>query len=556
LPLAGLEYVSPAYGINHYTVDKPYRLLLRYYTGEEPDFKDLGGYVGSRVYEVAYRVDRLSEPVLVNWSYLGENPDIVWLDPMERVVLEDLVSRFGVNRHPFEGRSWHHHYAGIYLVGDPGLSCILTITIQTAYALYKYGDERIRDYYMGLAGIKEPLLWGATWFTEVQGGSDLGANTTTAVEAPGGLWRLSGYKYFASGAGIADLALATARPEGARPGAKGLALFLVPRLRSDGSLNYRVRRLKWKSGTVAVPTGEVEFLGSEAYLVGDKEHGIYYTMEDLMVSRIANSIGAMGIARKAYLEAFGYASTRRAFGRLIRDHPLLARDLLESELLIEAGLAVTMKAISLFDTGWRSRPPYSSVYHYSRLMTHIAKNFTADIAAAVSRTAMEVFGGIGFLHEFPVERWHREALITPIWEGTSNIQALDMLEAMWKKKAHEPFLDDVEEIARSQQNHSLAEKAENLARSTIKSLQDDPAHAEWRAKESLRRLADAAAVLLLLDASRSTGDSAFEYAAELYYALAVENRLPQPGDEVLKEIITLRGTLESIDWNAKARVRK
>ena len=543
MPLASLDSISLAYGLNHYSVDKPYRLLLRYSLGEEPDFNELGAYVGRDVYEVAYRVDRISQPLLVNWSVLGDNPDVVLLDPYERKVLVDLVSKYGVNRHPFEGRSWHHHYTGLYLVGDPGIACILTITIQTAYALYKYGSEAVRDYYRNLSGLREPLLWGATWFTEVQGGSDLGANITTADEVGNGIWVLNGYKYFASGAGIADLALVTARPRGARLGAKGLALFLVPMKRKDGSLNYRIRRLKWKSGTVAVPTGEVELINSEGYLIGEKEKGIYYTMENLMVSRLANSMGALGIARKAYLEAYRYASIRRAFGKLIKDHPLLARDLLEAELKIEAGLAIAMKAVTLFDKAWHDKPPYGDAYHYARFMTHIAKNFTADVAADVTRTAMEVFGGIGFLHEFPVEKWHREALITPIWEGTSNIQALDMLEAMWKKKAHEPFLDDIEELARSQQNYRLAEAAEELARKTIERLVAEPQRAEWIAKTSLRSLAVAAATLQLLDASRVTGDTVFEDVAELYYTLEAKRELPQPDEGVLHEVVSLRGLL-------------
>jgi acyl-CoA dehydrogenase len=553
VPLAGLEPISAAYGLNHYTLDLPYRRLLRAHLGEEPDLAALGEYVGGDVYEVAYRVDLLSQPLLANWDYRGDNPDVVILDPAERRVLLDLVGRFGVNRHPFEGRSWHHHYAGIYLIGDPGLSCILTITIQTAYALYKYAPAEIRDLYTQLAGIREPYLWGATWFTEAQGGSDLGANETLA-EPSGGLWRLTGYKYFSSGAGLADVALATARPPGARPGAKGLALFAVPRLDSEGRLNYRVRRLKWKSGTVAVPTGEVEFLGSEAYLLGEADKGIYYTLEDLMVSRLANSIGALGIARKAYLEAYGFASTRRAFGRRIIEHPLLARDLLESELLIEAGLAMTLKAISLFDEAWHDTPPYTPRYHYARLMTHIAKNYTADIAAQVTRTAMEVFGGIGFLHEFAVERWHREALITPIWEGTSNIQALDMLEAMVKKSAHEGLLAEAEALATSQQDTRTAEAALEALTSTLTWLQEDPGMAEWRAKRALTRLADASAVLLLLDASRRAGEPLLEEAARLYYEWRISGELPKPDPEIVRGITSLHGALEEVDWQSRPRL--
>ncbi|MEB3779104.1 MAG: acyl-CoA dehydrogenase family protein [Desulfurococcales archaeon] len=544
MPLSGLEDLSLAYGLNHYELDAPYRLLLRHFLGVEPDLRRLGEYTGSIVYEAMYRVDRLSQPLLHTWSVRGERVDRVWLDPAERMVLEELVDTFKVNSYPFNGDSWHLHYAGIYLVGDPGLSCILTITIQTAYALYKYGDSRIRGYYRRLAGLEKPLMWGATWFTEVQGGSDLGANTTRATPE-GGLWRLNGYKYFASGAGIADLALVTARPPRSGPGAKGLALFLVPRIDSRGNLNYAVRRLKWKSGTVAVPTGEVELIDSEAYLVGEEDKGIYYTLEDLMVSRLANAIGAVGIARKAYIEAYRYVMERRAFGKRVYEHPLAYRDLLEMEAEIEASLALTMKAISVFDGAWGDRPPYTSRYHYARLLTHIAKNVTAEASARVTQTAMELWGGIGFLHEFPVERWHREALITPIWEGTSNIQALDMLEAMYKKQAHIPLMEDLEETSSDVADEKLAKTVIEDARRTLDALSKaSPGEAEYMAKDVLRRLGTATAVITLLNASARTGDDAMAEAARIYYELKTRGSIRMVPREVGDQITSLRGNLK------------
>ena len=544
MPLSGLEGVSLAYGLNHYEIDTPYRRLLRYFLGFEPDFRRLGGYVGSTVYEAAYRIDRLSQPVLQTWGVRGERIDSVWVDPVERNILDKLVLDFKINSYPFEGDSWHLHYAGIYLVGDPGLSCILTITIQTAYALYKYGDPTVRRYYLNLAGIEKPAMWGATWFTEVQGGSDLGANTTRA-EFDGDKWRLTGYKYFASGAGIADLALVTARPPGGGEGAKGLALFLVPRIDSSGKLNYAVRRLKWKSGTIAVPTGEVELAGSEAYLIGEEGKGIYYTLEDLMVSRLANSIGAVGISRKAYIEAYRFTRERRAFGRRVYEHPLAYRDLIEMEVEIEASLALTMKAISVFDGAWGDEPPYTSRYHYARLLTHIAKNMTAETAAKVTQTAMELLGGIGFLHEFPVERWHREALITPIWEGTSNIQALDMLEAMYKKNAHIPLLEDLEETASEVADEALARSVVDDARETINALSKASLEeAEYMAKHVLRRLGVAVAVVTLLNASAKTGDEAMAEIARIYYDLKSRGSIKYVPRSVGEQIISLRGSIE------------
>ncbi len=417
-------------------------------------------------------------------------------------------------------------------------------TIQTAYALKKYGPEEVRDYYKNLAGLEEPLMLGATWFTEIQGGSDLGANTTRA-EFRDGKWILNGYKYFASGAGIADMALATARPPDSRPGAKGLALFLVPRLRSDGTLNYLVRRLKDKSGTVAVPTGEVEFIDTEAYLIGDKEKGIYYTLEDLMVSRLSNSAGAVGIQRKAYLEAYGYATYRRAFGKRLIEHQLVKRDLLEMEVLTEESLVITHKAIDLFEKASRDTPPYSPQYHYARLMTHIAKNITAENAARVTMLAMELFGGIGFLTDYMIERWHREALITPIWEGTSNIQALDMLEAIAKKNAHIPLLEDMKALTGEAYNKDTANKAYEYMEKTLNNLAVmSPRMAEYNAKYILDDLGHVASIILLEDLAAFTGNERYHGIA----SIILNNILPRkpiehPGEEKLLDIITLGGKL-------------
>ena len=546
MPLSGPEALSMAYGINHYRVDKPLRDVLRHYLGREPGFDRLGEYAGRDLYEVAYRVDRLSPPVHIMYDVRGERVDLSWLDPAERRVVRDLMLEYKVNSFPFNGGSWHEHYAGINLVGDPGVACILTITIQTAYALWKYGPEEVRGYYKNLAGLEEPLMLGATWFTEIQGGSDLGANTTRA-EPSNGKWILNGYKYFASGAGIADIALATARPPDSRPGAKGLALFVVPRLREDGSLNYYVRRLKEKSGTVAVPTGEVEFINTEAYLVGEKEKGIYYTLEDLMVSRLSNAAGAVGIQRKAYLEAYGYATYRRAFGKRLIEHQLVKRDLLEMEVLTEESLVITHKAIDLFEKATGDRPPYSPQYHYARLMTHIAKNITAENAARVTMLAMELFGGIGFLKDYMVERWHREALITPIWEGTSNIQALDMLEAIARKNAHLPLLEDMKALANQAYDRETANKAYEAMAKTLEDLaRMPPSTAEYNAKYILDDLGHSASVILLEELASKTGDERYHWVAKIIldYVLA-RKPIGHPGEDRLMEIVTLGGTLEA-----------
>lgn len=510
-------FLSNIYGMNLYDVDKPLQRVLQYFLGRVPRFNDLGAFAGRDLLEVTDYVDKVSRPRFIMWDVNGNRVDRVWLNPAERFVLDKLIFEFGINKPPYSGGSWHEHYAMGYLVSDPGLYCIITITNQTAYALYKYGNDELRKHVPKLIGMEKPAMFGATWFTEVQGGSDLGANATVA-KRDGDRWRLYGDKYFASGVGLADIALTSARPEGGKPGAKGLALFAVPRVDGSGRLNFVVRRLKDKSGTNSVPTGEVEFHGSEAYLIGDLNNGIYYIMEDLMVSRLANAIGAIGVARKAYLEAYEYANRRRAFGKLLIEHPLVIRDLMDMEVTIEGAMALTFKAINEFDRSWHDTPPYSEHYHYARLLTHIAKNITADAAAYVTRLAMELHGGIGFLSEYPIERWHREALITPIWEGTSNIQALDMLEAMSKKNAHITMINDLENIAAGIKAHrDITESAMNVIRSTIDGLSSlSQAEVEFRAKDVLTSLGHAIAVMVLVDMAEKLGIDRYAVVAELY----------------------------------------
>ncbi len=490
-----MQYQSYGYGQNHWDRDPDLRhVLARYWPAHVEHTAALeafGDLVGREAYEVADYVDHTAPPVLIMHDLDGRRVDRVRMFPAEDALLQRLAA---MNGGIYVDGNWHRHFAEGYLLADPGLYCIITITNQTAYVIHKYAPEHTEWKNKLLTG----QFWGATWMTEVQGGSDLGANTLRAVR-DGVHWRLYGEKYFTSGAGLADVAVVTARPEGARDGPKGLSLFLVPRVGESGDLNYHVRRLKDKSATRGVPSGEVEFPGSQAYLVGRPEYGIYYTLEALTLSRLANAAAAMGIARKAHFEALERVQRRHSFGRALADHPLVRRDLTDMEVRIAGGVALTFHAVDLFQHAWTETPPYTPAYHAARFLSHLAKNRTADHAAEVTRLAMELFGGLGFLEEYAVARWHREALITPIWEGPSNVQALDMLEAMQKKRAHEAFLADF--LPRLQRAGTpearLAITA--LERAVAQLTASHPDEAQWHAKDATARLADAAQVALLYD---------------------------------------------------------
>ena len=536
------SHLSSVYGKNVLDLDKPFLILSSYFGQDMEQLSSLGSYAGRDLYELAEHVDKRARPELIMWGIDGTRVDRAWLDPSEMSALERLVLEYGVNRYPYSMNNWHLHFASIYLISDPGLACVLTVTNQTAYAIQKYGSEDQKKLLPALTGEAKQAMWGATWFTELQGGSDLGANTVTA-ELLDGEWHINGTtKYFSSDAGLADYALVSARRKGGEAGAKGLSLFLVPEITSDGSRNFMVRRLKDKSGTASVPTGEVEFHESLATPVGDPSKGIYYIMEDLMVSRLSNAFGALGTARKAYLEAYFYSMKRKAFGSNLIDHPLVMRDLMDMEVYFEGTLVLTLLAVESFQKSWKDEPPYSSSYHMARLLTHVSKNLTADMASYVTQLAMELHGGLGFLREFPIERLHREALITPIWEGPSNIQALDMLESMQKKNSHLPLLKMLEdmgkEVSEMKETYERMLTGMKQAISGVGGMKTEDA--QFFAKDLLNSIGHSLAVALLIHAGNVKEDRRLLEVASLYQRRFVEKKAYDkvPG-EVCSSIIRI-----------------
>ena len=237
-------YLSSAYDKNHFDIDKPFQSILKYHLGIVPDLTGLGKFAGRELYEIADHVDKFGRPEHVMWSIDGDRVDKVWLEPAELWALEKLLKDYGINRAPYHTGSWLEHFAALYLVSDPGIGCIITVTNQTAYAIHKYGSGEAKEFLPHLIGDKNDIMYGATWFTEIQGGSDLGANRVRAT-LNSGVWNINGdTKYFSSNAGLADIALVTARTGDEKEGAKGLGLFLVPEYNKEGGKNFIVRRLK------------------------------------------------------------------------------------------------------------------------------------------------------------------------------------------------------------------------------------------------------------------------------------------------------------------------
>ena len=420
---------------------------------------------------ISEAVDRAGTPGLRMFDQFGKRTDEILFPPDYWKMLKRGYETGAIWR-AFEGDSLRTHYLIDYVTCffDAGLGCPYIVSLSTTVPIRKYGTPELQEKFLAQLLRRDGNNWqGATWMTEVKGGSDLGANVETVArksEPPavaGGQtnandrWLLTGDKYFASNVG-AELAIVAARPEGAPKTVQGVALFLVPKYRSESpagrgpregnpsgvldaggprELNYFIRRLKPKIGTRSVPTGEVELRDTEAYLLGKEEWGIYLILESLNLSRVGNIVGSVALAQRALADALTFAERRIAFGKPIIEHPLLRRQFEERSTQLRHARALMWEAIQLLDEVWQETPRYSDRYHLFRLVTHLAKYWTAELAVQFAKWNMEVHGGMGVLSEYSAERWLREAMILPIWEGTPHRQMLDGLEVMERKRAHE-----------------------------------------------------------------------------------------------------------------------
>jgi hypothetical protein len=258
---------------------------------------------------------------------------------------------------------------------------------------------------------------------------------------------LYGDKWFCSNAD-AGLALVLARPEGAPGGTRGLSLFLLSRTLPDGNPNhYRILRLKDKLGTRGMPSGEIRLEGALAWLVGDPQQGFKQMADMINMSRLSNGMRAAGLMRRSLTEALFVARHRVAFGKPLVELPLMRRQLLKLMLPAEAARSVlffTAGELAKADAG------DEAARRRVRLLTPLIKFRACRDARKVTGDAMEVRGGVGYTEEWSDPRLVRDAHLGSIWEGTSNIVALDVLRAIRREHTLEALLPALDErIARA-----------------------------------------------------------------------------------------------------------
>jgi alkylation response protein AidB-like acyl-CoA dehydrogenase len=361
--------------------------------------------------------------------------------------------------------------------------CPVAMTDGAARVLTDAGTERQRrDLLTHLVTRDAAQAWtSGQWMTERQGGSDVGLNAL-AAKRDGDQWRLSGRKFFCSNIG-SEMALALARPEGAAPGTRGLALFVVLRDGPDGRRNrYRIDRLKDKLGTRAMATGEVTLEGAHAELVGEAERGFAQMTAMLNITRLHNAITAAAIMRRAVMLARAYAAQREAFGRKLQEHPLHREVLRQMAAEADGALYLTMRMAQLLGRIEAGMADATEVLLF-RVGIALAKLYTGKQAVAVASEAIECFGGQGYMEDTGLPRLLRDAQVLPIWEGTTSVLSLDVLRVLRKPEALKAVAGELARLEAPERECAL-----DVARKT---LSDDGDAAEGAARRLAFTVAEA-----------------------------------------------------------------
>lgn len=443
----GAAAVPDSQGLNLYRADPWLAPLLGLYLPGDllahlgPYLDRMGALAGGRLDALAGIADR-NGPVLVHRNRRGEDAQGIDYHPAYRELERVAFAEFGLAAMSHRGGvlGWPQpmppaaKYALSYLFvqAEFGLCCPLSMTDALARTLRRFGNpELVARYLPGLIETDlDALRQGAMFMTEQGAGSDIAATAVLAEPREDGSWALSGDKWFCSNAD-AGMALVLARRVGgnASPlaGLRGVSLFLLPRERPDGTPNaYRIVRLKEKLGTRSMASGEIRLEGAMAFLVGEPEAGFRQMADMVNASRLSNGMRAAGLMRRAVTEAMYVARRRVAFGRTLVEMPLMRRQLGKLVLPMEQARSIVFQAAEALR---RSDAGEEGAYALLRILTPLLKFRACRDARRVTGDAMEVRGGCGYIEEWADPRLVRDSHLGSIWEGTSNIVALDVLRA-------------------------------------------------------------------------------------------------------------------------------
>ena len=428
---------------NTYTSDLALQYWVKAYGGDwaEDRLIAYGERCGGDLIEAGFQANE-NKPKFYPHDRFGNRIDLAKFHPAYHELMRSAIEA-EMHALPWSTPRAGAHVARAGMVyqhmnADVGSGCPLTMTFAVIPALQhspqiarewlpkimaRHYDERNVPFFE-----KEGLTIGMA-MTEKQGGSDVRANTTRAYAlgektGNGAEYEIVGHKWFCS-APMCDAFLVLAQTE------SGLSCFLLPRWRPDGSKNQMyVQRLKDKLGNISNASSEVEFRGAFAWMIGDEGRGVRTIIEMVSMTRFDCMIGSAALMRGALAQAVHHTSGRAAFGNNLHEQPLMQNVLADLALESEAALAITMRVGHALDN---LEDEHENLF--ARLATAVGKYWICKRAPHFAYEAMECVGGVAYVEDNILPRIYREAPVNAIWEGSGNVQCLDVLRAMAKEPA-------------------------------------------------------------------------------------------------------------------------
>jgi putative acyl-CoA dehydrogenase len=493
MPATHEVFNQPPPLIDYDVADDP--ALLDALTREEAgwaagDVRALGQLAGSAQAREWGRLANEHPPRLHTHDRFGNRIDEVEFHPAWHSLMRVAVEH-GLHAAPWASTRVGAHVAraaGFYVWGstDAGHTCPISMTYASVPAL-RHAPELAAQYEPLLTsteydpGLRPPLskrgLLVGMSMTEKQGGSDVRANTTRAVPAGDGSYRLTGHKWFTS-APMNDLFLVLAQA----PAGAGLSCFLLPRVNPDGSHNeMSFPRLKDKLGNRSNASAEVEYGEASAWLVGAEGRGVQTIIDMVNMTRLDCVLGTATGMRSAAVAAAHHCRYRSAFGRLLIDQPAMANVLADLAVESEAATVVAFRLAGATDRAARGSESEAA---FRRLALAATKYWVCKRAPGHAAEALECLGGNGYVEDSGLPRLYREAPLASIWEGSGNVAALDVVRVLARSPSSvSALLDEL----------SLAAGADQRLDDAIARLRKELADP---AEQHARRLAEAIALCL------------------------------------------------------------
>ncbi|RWU12034.1 isovaleryl-CoA dehydrogenase [Pseudidiomarina gelatinasegens] len=454
-----------------------------------------------------------NKPTLQTHDRFGERIDQVDFHPSYHQLMDIAITE-GLHASPWSkpGPGAHVARAAKYYLHtqvEAAHGCPITMTFAAIPALHhqpdllkQFGAKIMAPQYDG-RNVPDTMKHGLTIgmaMTEKQGGSDVRTNTTKAyaidASGPGQAYELVGHKWFVS-APMCDAFLVLAQAPG------GLSCFLLPRWRPDGSKNaLQIQQLKNKMGNVANASSECELRGALAWMVGEEGRGVRTIIEMVAMTRYDCMIGSSAGMRQATVQALHHAHHRSAFGARLSEQPLMQNVLADLALESEAAMTLTMRMARAIDQQDNEHERL-----LARIATPIGKYWICKRAPNHAYEAMEAIGGMGVMENTIMPRLFRESPVNSIWEGSGNVQCLDILRAIQK----EPEVLDAYfvELAKANNTNVLFDHFVEALQHDFRSIA--PEQWQYHARQFADRMAVALQGALLLQ-------HAPDYVAEAFCA--------------------------------------